>query len=50
MAEVVTSQILRHIDRHHRRGRDKIVVSKVTGTRTDDLDLEAGDTLYVDGR
>jgi subtilisin family serine protease len=27
---------------------DKIVVSKVTGTRTDDLDLEAGDTLYVD--
>ena len=27
---------------------DKIVVSKVTGTRTDDLNLEAGDTLYVD--
>jgi subtilisin family serine protease len=27
---------------------DKIVVSKVTGTTTDDLNLEAGDTLYVD--
>jgi subtilisin family serine protease len=27
---------------------DKIVVSKVTGTATDDLSLEAGDTLYVD--
>ncbi len=27
---------------------DKIVVSKVTGTTTDDLDLEAGETLYVD--
>jgi len=27
---------------------DKVVVSKVTGTRTDDLNLEAGDTLYVD--
>ena len=27
---------------------DKIVVSKTQGTRTDDLDLEAGETLYVD--
>ena len=27
---------------------DKIVVSKVTDTTTDDLNLEAGDTLYLD--
>jgi subtilisin family serine protease len=27
---------------------DKIVVSKVTGTSTDDSDLQAGDTLYLD--
>ena len=27
---------------------DKIVVSRVTGTTTDDSDLQAGDTLYLD--